>query len=58
MFAGACDAFSSNSLDLSAPDEAYSRNVCASSTMKFRYEGAFKITWSISLLVACLRGYH
>ena len=33
----------SNSLDLSAPEEAYSRNVCASGTLKFRYEGAFKI---------------
>ena len=35
--------FSSNSLDLSAPEEAYSRNVCASVTLKFGYEGVFKI---------------
>ena len=27
--------FSSNSLDLSAPEEAYSRNVRASGTLKF-----------------------
>ena len=32
-----------NSLDLSAPEEAYSRNVHASDTLKFRYECVFKI---------------
>ena len=31
--------FSSNSLDLIAPEEAYSRNVHASDTLKFGYEG-------------------
>ena len=35
--------FSSNGLDLSAPEEAYSRNVRASGTLKFWYEGVFKI---------------
>ena len=52
--------FSSNSLDLSAPEEAYSRNIRASGTLNFGYEGVFKIltTGSISLLVACPRGYH
>ena len=35
--------FSSNSLDLSAPEEAYSRNVRASGTLNFGYEGVFKI---------------
>ena len=34
---------SSNNLDLSAPEEAYSRNVRASGTRKFGYEGVFKI---------------
>ena len=48
--------FSSNSLDLSAPEEAYSRNVCASGTLKFEYEGVFKLQhdllgWLISLMV-------
>ena len=52
--------FSSNRVDLSAPEEAYSRNVRASGTLKFGYEGVFKIltTGSISLLVACPRGHH
>ena len=47
------------SLDLSAPEEAYSRNERAPGTLKFGYEGVFKIltTGSISLLVACPRGY-
>ena len=36
--------FFSNSLDLSAPEEAYSRNVRASGTLKFGYESVFKIT--------------
>ena len=36
--------FSSNSLDLSAPVEAYRRNVCVSGTLKIGYEGVFKIT--------------
>ena len=40
MPAPAHQPFSSNSLDLGAPEEAYSRNVCASGT---RYEGDFKI---------------
>ena len=35
--------FSSNSLDLSAPEEAYSRNARALSTLKFGYEDVFKI---------------
>ena len=35
--------FSSNSLGLSAPEEACSRNVRASGTIKFGYEGIFKI---------------
>ena len=35
--------FSSNSLNLSVPEEAYSRNVRASGTLKFGYEGVFKI---------------
>ena len=35
--------FSLNSLDLSAPEEAYSRNVRASGTLKFGYEGVLKI---------------
>ena len=34
--------FSSNSLDLSAPEEAYSRNVRASGTLKFGYEGVLR----------------
>ena len=52
--------FSFNSLSLSAPAEACSRNVRASGTLKFGYEGIFKVitTGSISLLVACPRGYH
>ena len=39
--------------DLSASEETYSRNVRASGTLKFGYEGVFKIitTGSISLLV-------
>ena len=35
--------FSSNRLDLSAPEEAYSRNVRATGTLKFGYEGVLKI---------------
>ena len=60
LSAPAHQPFSSNSLDLSAPEEAYSRNVRASGALKFWYEGVFKIltTGSISLLVACPRGYH
>ena len=34
---------SSNSLDIRAPEEAYSRNVRASGTLKFGYEGVFKL---------------
>ena len=34
--------FSSYSVDLSAPEEAHSRNVRASDTLKFGYEGVFK----------------
>ena len=47
--------FSSNSLDLSAHEEAYSRNVSASAALQFGYKGVFKIltTGSTSLLVAC-----
>ena len=33
-----------NSLGLSTPEEACSRNVRASGTLKFGYEGYFKIT--------------
>ena len=53
-------SLSSKSLGLSAPEEACSRNVRASGTLKLRYEGIFKIitTGSISLLVACPRGYQ
>ena len=36
--------FSSNNLDLSAPEESYSRNVGASDTLKFGYEGIFEIS--------------
>ena len=45
LFSGACAStiFSSNSLDLSAPEEACSKNVRASGTLKFEYEGVFKI---------------
>ena len=35
--------FSFNSLGFSAPEEACSRNVCASGTLKFGYEDIFKI---------------
>ena len=47
--------FSSSSLDLSAPKEAYSRNVRASGTLKFGYEDVFKShvsnePWFICLL--------
>lgn len=35
--------FSSNGLDLSTPEEAYSRNIRASGTLQFGYEGVFKI---------------
>ena len=35
--------FSFTSLGLSAPEEACSRNVRASGTLKFGYEGIFKI---------------
>ena len=35
--------FSSNSLYLNAPEEAYSRNVRASGTLKFGYECVFKM---------------
>ena len=37
------NCFVSNSLDLSAPEETYSRNVRVSGTLKFGYEGVFKI---------------
>ena len=52
--------FSFNSLGLSVPEEACSRNVRASGTLNIGYEGIFKIitTGSMSLLVACLRGHH
>ena len=36
--------FSFNNLGLSAPEKAGSRNVRASGTLKFGYEGIFKIT--------------
>ena len=41
--APAHQTISSNSLDLSVPKEAYSRNVRASGTLKFGYEGVFKV---------------
>ena len=43
MPASAHQPFSFNSLGLSAPEEACSRNVRASGTLKFGYEGIFKI---------------
>ena len=43
LSAPAHQPFPSNSLDLSAPEEAYIRNVRASGTLKFGYEGVFKI---------------
>ena len=60
LSAPAHQPFSSNSLDHSSPEEAYSRNVRASDNLQLGYEGVFKIitTGSISLLVACPRGYH
>ena len=41
--APAHQSFSFNSLGLSAPEEACSRNVRASGTLTFGYEGIFKI---------------
>ena len=41
--APAHQSFSFKSLDLNAPEEAYSRNVRASGTLKFGYEGILKI---------------
>ena len=41
MPAPAHQPFSSNSLDLSAPEEAYSRNARASVSLKFGFEGIF-----------------
>ena len=43
LLAPAHQPFSSNSLYLSAPEEAYIRNVRASGTLKFGYEGVFRI---------------
>ena len=43
MFAVCQHLRSSNTLGLSAPEEAYSRNVCALGTLKYGYEGVFKI---------------
>ena len=45
--------FSFNSLGLSAPEEACSRNVRASGNLKIVYEGIFKI-YSWSLLMSLL----
>ena len=42
LLAPAHQPFSSNSLDLNAAEEAYSRNVRASGTLKFGYKGVFK----------------
>ena len=42
LSAPAHQPFSSNSLDLSAPEESYSRNVRASGTLKFGYECVFQ----------------
>ena len=61
MPAPAHQQFSSNSLDLSAPEEAYSRNIRASGTLKFGNEGVFKIFdddgFIIMLLVRDVRIY-
>ena len=35
--------FSFNTLDLNTPEEAYSRNVRTSGTLRFGYEGVFKM---------------
>ena len=43
LLAPAHQQFSFNSLGLSALEEACSRNVCAPGTLKFGYEGIFKI---------------
>ena len=43
FLAPAPQPFSSNSLYLNAPEEACSRNVRASGTLKFGYEGVFKM---------------
>ena len=40
--------FSSNSLYLSAPEHAYSRNVRTSGTLKFGYAGVFKYLYLLN----------
>ena len=52
--------FSSNSLDLSAPEEAYSRNVRASGTLKVWYDCVFKIILHTEPSQAnlCLRAFR
>ena len=47
LLAPAHQPFSCNSLDLSAPEETYSRNVRASGTLKFGYEGVFSVSYFI-----------
>ena len=44
LLAPAFQPFWLNSLGLSAAEKACSRNVCTSGTLKFRYEGIFKIS--------------
>ena len=55
LSAPAHQPFSFNNLGFSAPEEACSRNVRASGTLKFRYEGIFKTLteFSISSLCTC-----
>ena len=55
LSAPAHQPFSANSLDLSAPEEAYSRNVRVSATLKFGYEGVFNISLGI-FTEKCLNG--
>ena len=52
LSAPAHQPFSSNSLDLSAPEEAHSRNVRAPGTLKFGYEGVFKISSVFKFLIS------
>ena len=51
--APAAQSFSSNNLGLSAPEEACSRNVRASSTLKLGYVGILKRTVEQILLLCC-----
>ena len=42
--------YSFNSLDLSAPEEAYRKNIRASGTLEFGYEGVLKIIDNTNML--------